>query len=125
MKKKNSTVNNRRILSYKIVLDFILTYKNLNDIFNNRVTNVRKTSIPFIKEVVYGIVRNKKYLDYIIKNSSKTKLNKIDRKTYVILLIGSYQIIYMDSIPSYASIFSTVELSKIYTKKSYKFINGV
>ena len=67
MKKKNSTVNNRRILSYKILLDFILTFKNLNDIFNNRITNTRKTSTPFIKEVVYGVVRNKKYLDYIIR----------------------------------------------------------
>ncbi len=50
----------------------------------------------FIREIVYGVIENKIYIDHIISQVSKTKIEKIHPNTLEILRMAVYQIIFMD-----------------------------
>ena len=120
-------MDNPRLISYKIVLKFLTIYSNIDKIINFYFSKhqLSKKDKGFIKELVYGIIRNKKLLFYTINQYSDKKNNQKDKKLSSILLMGGYQIIFMNSVPSYASIFTSVELAKKYTKNKYAYVNAV
>ena len=79
-----------------------------------------------VREIVYGIIENRIYLDYIISNASKIKLKKIHSIILEILRIGIYQILYMDRIPNSAAVNESVKLAKKYGHKgTIGYVNGV
>ncbi len=79
----------------------------------------------FIREIVYGVTENKIYLDYILdkfikKGAAKTKLQAL-----IILRMGIYQILFMNSVPNYAAVNESVALSRRFARGTDGFINGV
>lgn len=79
----------------------------------------------FIREIVYGVTENKIYLDYILdkfikKGASKTKLQAL-----IILRMGVYQILFMNSVPNYAAVNESVALARRFARGTDGFINGV
>ena len=79
----------------------------------------------FIREIVYGVTENKIYLDYILdkfikKGAAKTKLQAL-----IILRMGVYQILFMNSVPNYAAVNETVALARRFARGTDGFINGV
>jgi len=77
----------------------------------------------FIRELVYGILRNKYLLDYNIdKYLKKPKLGVSER---LWLRMGFYQLAFMDGVSDYAAINETVELARKFKKGSEGFINAV
>ena len=79
----------------------------------------------FIREIVYGVIENKIYLDYILdkfikKGSAKTKLQAL-----IILRMGIYQILFMNSVPNYAAVNESVALARRFARGTDGFINGV
>ena len=79
----------------------------------------------FIREIVYGVTENKIYLDYILdkfikKGAAKTKLQAI-----IILRMGVYQILFMNSVPNYAAVNESVALARRFARGTDGFINGV
>jgi 16S rRNA (cytosine967-C5)-methyltransferase len=79
-----------------------------------------------IREIVYGVVENLLYIDYIISKSSKIKLKKIHPKVLEILRMGVYQIVFMDKIPDRAAVNEAVNLAKKYGHRGVSgFVNGV
>lgn len=78
-----------------------------------------------ITELVYGVVRRKLTLDYIISKYSKTKLKKLSKYVLLILRMGVYQIYFTDKIPESAAVNESVKLAKRYCGKSAGFVNGV
>jgi 16S rRNA (cytosine967-C5)-methyltransferase len=80
-------------------------------------------------EIFYGVIRNKLYLDYIIKQFSKTPLKKMDEEVLMGLRIGVYQLFFLDKIPARAAIYESVEAVKILlpaaNKGAVSFTNGV
>lgn len=79
----------------------------------------------FIREIVYGVIENKIYLDYILdkfikKGAAKTKLQAL-----IILRMGIYQILFMNSVPNYAAVNESVALSRRFARGTDGFINGV
>ena len=80
----------------------------------------------FATELVYGVVKNRTRLDYIISKYSKQKLKKISPWIINILRMGVYQIIFLDKIPSSAAVNESVKLAKRYGHQaSSGFVNGV
>ncbi len=71
----------------------------------------------FISEMLYGACRKKYFLEYVISKFAKKK----SRKCFPYLSLGAYQILFMDSVPDYASVNEIVELSK---KNGLKFQSG-
>lgn len=80
----------------------------------------------FATELVYGVVKNRTRLDYIISKYSKQKLKKISPWIINILRMGVYQIIFLDKIPLSAAVNESVKLAKRYGHQaSSGFVNGV
>ncbi|MDR2578493.1 MAG: 16S rRNA (cytosine(967)-C(5))-methyltransferase RsmB [Chitinispirillales bacterium] len=66
----------------------------------------------FIFEIVYGVLRNRIYLDYVIDRFLSTdrelKLDNVRR----ILQLGAYQILFLDRVPDHAAVNESVNLAK-------------
>ncbi|QEK11999.1 16S rRNA (cytosine(967)-C(5))-methyltransferase RsmB [Crassaminicella thermophila] len=76
-------------------------------------------------EIVYGVLENKIYLDFIISKLSKVKMKRINIRVLNILRIGLYQIIYLDKIPEFAAVNESVKLVKKVEYKASGFVNGI
>ena len=76
-------------------------------------------------EIVYGVIENKYYIDYMIDKLSKVKTNKMEIYVKTLLRMGIYQIIFLNSISDYAAVNETVNLAKKKNSKVSGFINGI
>lgn len=82
--------------------------------------------IAFVKELVFGVFRNKILLDHIIRKNSSIRLKKIDPKVLNILRMGAYQLLFMDKVPDHASVSETVNLAKKNASpKTVSFVNAL
>ena len=63
-----------------------------------------KEDLRLLRELVYGVVENRMFIDKIIKSASSVKMKKIHPMILQILRLGVYQIGFMDRIPAHASI---------------------
>lgn len=80
----------------------------------------------FIRKITTGVVRNRTYLDYVIKTNSKIKFNKIHKIILTILEMAIYQMFFLDRVPNYSIVSESVELAKIYGNRgSVGFVNGI
>ncbi|MCP4720615.1 MAG: 16S rRNA (cytosine(967)-C(5))-methyltransferase RsmB, partial [Desulfobacteraceae bacterium] len=76
--------------------------------------------------IVFGVLRQRGYIDFIIKSFSKKSIEKLDIQVLYILRIGLFQIIFLDRIPGFAAINTSIELAKKRTNKGAAgFINAI
>ena len=118
---------NSREIAFLTIEEVFYRQSYSNIALNN---NIRKYGAEedegFIREIVYGVIENKLYLEYIIKKVSSLKLKKIHEKIYVILVMGVYQIYFMDRVPESAAVNEAVKLAKKYGNRgSVGFVNGL
>ncbi len=100
----------------------------LNIAFNVVLGTVRLSAVDtaFVKELVFGVFRNKILLDFVIRKNSTLRLKKIDAKILNILRMGAYQILFMDKVPDHAAVSESVELAKKNGSiKTVSFVNAV
>ncbi|KWZ95959.1 MAG: 16S rRNA (cytosine(967)-C(5))-methyltransferase RsmB [Anaerococcus vaginalis] len=111
---------------FKLILDglYKILYKNekSTDIINEISKNVE--DISYITKNIYGVLENKLYLEYILKKLSKIKLNKLDKNVKIILLIGLYNIHFLDR-KNYAIVNELVNLTKKVSFRSKSFVNAI
>lgn len=80
----------------------------------------------FITEIVYGTIKYRIRIDYIIGRFSKIKLEKLSPYVLCILRMSIYQISFMDKVPESAAVNESVKLTKKYgSPGSAGFTNGV
>ncbi len=119
-------MNARKIaLNILVDIDKNSAYSNiaLNRHIRGKVLDGRDQR--FITGLVYGVIENRIFLDYIIGQLSKIKIHKIHPLVMNILRLGLYQIIYLDKIPSSAAVDESVKLTKKVHMKSAGFVNGI
>jgi 16S rRNA (cytosine967-C5)-methyltransferase len=78
----------------------------------------------FILELVYGTLRNRALLDWILNRFSAQPVEKTDRWTRNILRLGAYQMLFLDKVPVSAAVNTSVELAKQYGKK-HGYVNAL
>ena len=118
-------MNSREII-LNILVDININSAYSNHSINKHLKNKNIQNENFIREIVYGVIENKIYLDYIISQASSIKLKKIHPTTLEILRMGVYQIAFMDKIPNRAAVNEAVNLSKKHGHKGISgFVNGV
>ncbi len=98
-------------------------YSNLA--LNHNIILRKPKSKGFVRELVYGVLENKMLLDYIIDALIESDVKKLRLSDLIILRMGLYQLIYMDSVPEYAAVNESVILAKAYARGRQGFINGV
>ena len=121
-------VKNIRKVSFNILYEVFFNKKLLNDVINDSFKNdaLDDTNKAFVKRECTGVIENIEYIDSIINKFSKIKSNKLDKNIIVILRLGIYEIKYMDSVPSYATINECVELvKKSKNNRLAPFVNAV
>ncbi len=97
-----------------------------SNIVLNREIRENKASDPaFVRELVYGVIKNKYYLDHCLRQFIKKGFSGLRTNELCILRLGAYQILFMGSVPGYAACSETVELAKKYCKGKTGFVNGV
>ncbi len=79
----------------------------------------------FVSQLVYGVIRRKLTLDYIISKYSRVKIKKLSKYVLLILRLGVYQLYFTDKIPESAAVNESVRLAKKYCAKSSGFVNGI
>ena len=76
--------------------------------------------------IVFGVLRNRGYLDFIIRSFSKKSIERLDEPVLYILRIGLFQLVFLDRIPAFATINTSIELAKNQTNIGAQgFINAV
>ena len=91
-----------------------------------KVSNIDDRDFAFIKEITTGVVRNKTYLDYVIRQNSRVRFNRIHKIILIILEMAIYQMHFLDKVPDYSIVDESVNLAKIYGNKgSISFTNGI
>ncbi|GKU24806.1 16S rRNA (cytosine(967)-C(5))-methyltransferase RsmB [Clostridium folliculivorans] len=118
-------MNSRKII--KDTLDSILyngAYSNIE--LNKRLSesDLNDKDKGLVTEVVYGTIKYKKSIDYIISTLVADE-KKIDKRILNILRSAIYQIKYLDRVPDFAVVNESVNLGKKISMNSSRFINGV
>ncbi len=78
----------------------------------------------FILELVYGVLRNREKLDWLLDRFSKEPVASTDDWTRNILRLGAYQLLFLDKVPASAAVNTSTELAKTHGKKS-GYVNGL
>ena len=60
----------------------------LNETFKTLDINSKEKA--FITEIFYGVLRNKKFLDYIIEKNTKEIKKRVDKKPFKNLYLSNY-----------------------------------
>ena len=71
-----------------------------------------KRDRAFMQTLVFGVLRWRGRLDFIIKHFSSTRFEKIDPRVLNILRSALFQIIYLDRVPESAAVNTAVEIAK-------------
>ncbi len=127
--KKNTTAAKKN--AREIALDILnevtqdSAYSNVS-VKRNIDKSVSDVDASLIREIVYGVLEQRIYIDYVIRQFSSVRLKKISPMVMNILRIGIYQMLFMDRIPDSAAVNESVKLAKKHTHRgSQGFTNGL
>jgi len=118
---------NAREIAYKVLLDIEKNKNYSNMAINKYFKDVKLSNQDrgLATEIIYGVIENKYYIDYMIDKLSKVKTNKMEIYVKTLLRMGIYQIMFLNSISDYAAVNETVNLAKKKNSKVSGFINGI
>ena len=89
-----------REIAFKILCDIEENNNYSNIAINKHFKNIKLSNQDrgLATEIVYGVIENKYYLDYIIDKLSKIKTQKLSTYVKILLRMGIYQIAFLNSI---------------------------
>lgn len=92
----------------------------------NRRILPEKRDRALVTALLYGVIRRRMTLDWVIKQFSTTRFDKIDPVVLAALRSALYQILFMDRIPDYAAVDSSVAHVKAAANPRLAgYVNGV
>lgn len=109
-------------LIFNSLSNIVYKDKKSNDEIN--CLSDKASNLSYITKVIYGVLENKIYLDYMIDKLSKVKLRKIHKNVLLILEIGIYNIHFLET-KDYATVDKLVDLTKKKNKRSAGFVNAI
>src|SRR5690606_9423889 len=94
--------------------------------YKERGKSLKRVDKAFIKEIVYGGLRWHSKIYWILQNTSKRDLDKATAQIRTALVLGTYQIYYMDRVPDRAAVNESVEyVRKKGQANACSFVNGI
>lgn len=85
----------------------------LDPSFERRTASFDARDRRWTQELVYGMLRRRAWLDAVLSDRVRGGLARLDPDVIDLLRLGAYQLLGMGSVPAYAAIAQTVELTKI------------
>jgi 16S rRNA (cytosine967-C5)-methyltransferase len=102
------------------------TLDGILDDITPRTDSLARRDRALFNALIYGVLRWRGRLDYIISHFSNTPLKKIEPGVLNILRLGLFQIIYLDRIPDSATVNTSVELTRrIGASRAAGFVNAL
>ena len=84
----------------------------LDQSFDRRIAPLDARDRRWTRELVYGMLRNRAWIDTVLSDRVRGGLVRLDPDVIDLLRLGVYQLTKMGSVPAYAAIAQTVELAK-------------
>ncbi|MDB4882048.1 MAG: sun protein [Gemmatimonadetes bacterium] len=84
----------------------------LDGAFERRTARLDPRDRRWTRELLYGMLRRRSWIDALLDDRVRGGLAKLDPDLIDLLRIGAYQLLAMGSVPAYAAIGQTVELTK-------------
>lgn len=84
----------------------------LDAAFERRTKSLEARDRRWLHELLWGMLRRRGWLDAMLSMRVTGGLAKLEADVVDLLRAGSYQLLFMGSVPSYAAIAQTVELTK-------------
>lgn len=84
----------------------------LDGAFDRHTTRLDPRDRRFARELIYGMLRRRGWIDAVLTERVKGGLVRLDADLRDLLRLGAYQLLHMRSVPPYAAIAQTVELAK-------------
>ncbi len=77
-------------------------------------------------DLTFGVVRRKATLDALLEKAVSRPRQEVERELWMLLRLGTYQLVLCDGIPDHAACDETVELAKWLGRREWVgFVNGV
>ena len=81
--------------------------------FDRRIAELDPRDRRWTHELLYGMLRRRGWIDHLLSARVRGGIARLDPDLIDLLRLGSYQLLWMASVPAYAAIAQTVELAKI------------
>ena len=85
----------------------------LDSSFERRAAGLDARDRRWLRELVYGMLRQRGGIDAILEERVRGGLSRVDPDLVDLMRLGVYQLMHMGSVPPYAAIAQTVELAKV------------
>ena len=93
---------------------------------SRHVSELEPRDCSFVRELVLGVLRWKLRLDHIIGTYYNNDINSLQPEIRNIIRLGLYQMMFMDSIPDWASVNESVKMTgNHYGKKTAGLVNAI
>jgi 16S rRNA (cytosine967-C5)-methyltransferase len=97
-----------------------------SDLLRHEGADLETRDAGLAEAIVMGVLRYQGQLDFLIGHFAGRKQPKLDFEVRIALLMGIYQLRYLDRIPPHAAVTESVELAKLAGKQaSAGFVNAV
>ncbi len=106
-----TAVTDARIAAAEVLVD-LRRGEFLDASFDRRTSALDPRDRRFTRELVYGMLRRRGWLDALLHDRVKGGLGRLDDDVLDLLRLGAHQLLHMRSVPAYAAIGQTVELVK-------------
>ena len=99
----------------------------LEELYLANAKDLKRVDRNLTKEILYGSLRWYKKIYWILQHTSKKRdLKKVSPQIRAALILGTYQIFYMDRIPDRAAVNESVEYARARGEASaVPFVNGI
>ncbi|MDR3294516.1 MAG: 16S rRNA (cytosine(967)-C(5))-methyltransferase RsmB [Clostridiales Family XIII bacterium] len=118
-------MDNNRTSAYYTLMDIENNLAYSNIALRSHIRRGKPDTPAFVRELTYGVLKNRIFLDYVIGNFVKTPIDKLKLSDLTILRMGLYQILFMNSVPDYAAVNESVDLARRFSTGHDGFVNGV
>ncbi len=122
-------IKDPRHIALKVLLDWQKGSQTLDrslELFCDDISGLPKNDRSLCNAIIFGVLRKRQSIDWVIRSFSNTAFEKIDVISLYILRIALFQILHMERIPAFASIYNAVDISKtISGKKTSGFVNAI
>jgi 16S rRNA (cytosine967-C5)-methyltransferase len=116
-----------RSAAVEILCLWATTHNSVDLLFHAAIEHLANVDRGLVKTLVYGVLRQKEYLDHIVRTFAKHPLRKMKPRTLMTLRIGVYQLLFLSRIPESAAVNATINTLKAAGQPPWLigFANGI
>ena len=111
LKDHPSNVTSARVAAALVLAD-LRDGDLLDGAFERRIQALDARDRRWLHELLWGMLRRRGWIDAVLATRVKGGLAKLDAEIVDLLRVGVYQLLFMGSVPAYAAIAQTVEITK-------------